>query len=134
DDGDLEGQFARGLHDAVGHIVAAGDAAEDIEQNCLHASVAGDDVQRVHDLLRIGAAADVEEVGGLAAVVLHQVHRRHREAGAVHAAANGALELDEREPRGARLYLGRRFGAGVTQGGDVGPAVQLVVVDDDLGI
>src|SRR2546426_5757338 len=37
---------------------------------------------------RVGAAADVEKVGGCAAVVLHQVHRRHREPCTVDAAAD----------------------------------------------
>ena len=69
----------------------------------LHARIGGDDAERVDDLLRIRRAADVEEVGRLAAVVLHEVHRRHREAGAVHDAADVAVELDEREVRVARL-------------------------------
>ena len=63
----------------------ARDAAEDVEQDRLHVRVGGDDAERVHDLLGIRRAADVEEVRRLAAVVLHEVHRRHREAGAVHA-------------------------------------------------
>ena len=49
------------------------------------------------DLLGVRRAADVEEVRGLAAVVLDQVHRRHREAGAVDHAADVAVELDVRE-------------------------------------
>ena len=40
------------------------------------------------------AAADVEEVGRLAAVELDDVHRRHREAGAVDHAADVAVERD----------------------------------------
>ena len=51
------------------------------------------------------------KLAGLAAVVLHQVHRRHREAGAVHDAADVAVELDEREVRVARVHLARRLRA-----------------------
>ena len=77
----------------------------------LHARVGGDDAERVDDLLGIRRAADVEEVRRLAAVVLHEVHRRHREAGAVHDAADVAVELDEREVRVARLDFARLLGA-----------------------
>src|SRR5690606_34029215 len=56
--------------DAVGDVVAAGDAAEDVEADHLHVRIGGDDAQRVHHLLRVRAAADVEEVRRLAAVEL----------------------------------------------------------------
>ena len=49
------------------------------------------------DLLGAGAAADIEEVGRLAAVELDRVHRRHRQTGAVDDAADVAVELDERD-------------------------------------
>ena len=97
DDRHLDLELAGGGDDAVGDVVGAGDAAEDVEEDRLHVRIGGDDLERVDDLLRVRAAADVEEVGRLAAVVLHQVHRRHREAGAVHHAADVAVELDERE-------------------------------------
>ena len=42
----------------------------------------------------VGAAADVEEVRRLAAVQLDDVHRAHRQAGAVDQAADVAVELD----------------------------------------
>ena len=86
-------------------------------------------LERVDDLLRIRRAADVEEVRRLAAVVLHEIHRRHREAGAVHDAADVAVELDEREVRVARLHFARLLGALVAQRGDLGMAIELVVVD-----
>src|SRR5690606_22111495 len=95
-----------GRDDAVGDVVAAGDAAEGVEADHLHVRVGGDDAQRVDDLLRVRAAADVEEVRRLAAVELDQVHRRHCEACAVHTRADVAIELDEREPRLACLDLG----------------------------
>jgi hypothetical protein len=42
---------------------------------------------------RRGAAADIEEVGRLAAVQLDDVHGRHRQAGAVDHAADVAVQL-----------------------------------------
>ena len=58
-----------------------------------------------------GAAADVEEVGRLAAVELDDVHGRHGEAGAVDHAADVAVERDVGEVvlRGLDL-LGVLFG------------------------
>ena len=41
-----------------------------------------------------GAAADIEEVGRLAAIELDDVHRRHGEARAIDHAADLAIELD----------------------------------------
>ena len=54
-----------------------------------------DQAHRRRDLVRLGAAADVEEVGGLAAGALDQVHRGHGQTGAVDHAADRAVELDE---------------------------------------
>src|SRR2546426_4652907 len=81
----------RGDH-ALGQPVAAQDAAEDVDEHRLHARIGGEDAERVLDLLRRGAAADVEEVRGRAAGELHDVHRRHGEAGAVDHAADVAVE------------------------------------------
>src|SRR5690606_15488888 len=57
-------QQLQGLHDAVGHRVAGGDAAEDVDEHRLDRRVAQDDLQAVGHHLGRGAAADVEEVGG----------------------------------------------------------------------
>ena len=50
-------------------------------------------------LVLVGAAADVEEVGGLAAVVLDQVHRAHRQPRAVDQAGDVAVEADVAQAR-----------------------------------
>src|SRR5207253_1756318 len=106
-----------GLDDAVRHVVAARDAAEDVEEDRAHAGVGGDDPERGHDLLGIRAAADVEKVGRLTAVVLDQVHRRHREPRAVDAAADGAVQLDEGQAGLAGRELRRRLSLRIAQRG-----------------
>ena len=79
---------------------------------------------RQHDLERLGhllgrrAAAHVEEVRGLAAVELDDVHRRHREPRAVHEAADVAVELDVVEIELRGLDLGRVFLVEVAQRDD----------------
>ncbi|VXB31501.1 Predicted hydrolase or acyltransferase (Modular protein) (fragment) [Curtobacterium sp. 8I-2] len=106
--------------DAVRDGVARGDAAEDVHEHALHLRVAEDDVEAVgHDLGR-GAAADVEEVGGLhAAVALtgvgDDVERRHDEPRAVADDADLAVELDVVQPVGLRLRLERVLAGGVLE-------------------
>ena len=80
------------------------------------------------------AAADVEEVGGLAALELDDVHGGHGEAGAVDHAADGAVELHVREPEPRGLHLGGLLLVEVAQRGDVGMAEQRVVLETDLGV
>jgi hypothetical protein len=85
--------FHRREH-AAGDHVALHDAAEDVDENALHLRVRGDDLEGRGDLLLRGAAAHIEEVRGLLAVELDDVEGRHGEAGAVHHAADGAIERD----------------------------------------
>src|SRR4051794_5924648 len=76
------------LDDAVGHRVAGGDAAEDVDEDALDVVVAEDDVQPGRHGLGRRAAADVEEVRGLHPAVLlagvgDDVEGRHDQARAV---------------------------------------------------
>src|SRR3712207_3459769 len=57
------------LDDAVGDLVAGGDAAEDVDEHRLDRRVAEHDLQAVGHHLGAGTAADVEEVGRLDAAV-----------------------------------------------------------------
>ncbi len=69
-----------GLDEPAGDLVAAGDAAEDVDEDGVDLRVREDEAHRRGHLVGPGAAADVEEVGRLAAGPLDEVHRRHREA------------------------------------------------------
>ena len=51
------------------------------------------DAEGLGHLLHVGPAADVEEIGRLAAVQLDQVHGAHGQAGPVDQAADIAVEL-----------------------------------------
>ena len=95
------------LDEATRDLVAAGDAAEDVDEDGLHGGVGEDEAHGLGDLVRAGAAADVEEVGRLAAGALDEVHRRHGQAGAVDHAADVAVEPDEAEAGRARRDVGR---------------------------
>src|SRR5690606_11858368 len=73
---------------AFGDDVAAHDAAEDVDQNSLHALVLEHDLEGFGDLFSRGAATDVQEVGRLAAEQLDGVHGRHGQTGAIDQAAD----------------------------------------------
>ena len=60
------------------------------------------DAEALEHLVLVGAAADVEEVGRLAAVVLDQVHRAHGQPGAVDQAGDVAVEADVAQAARAR--------------------------------
>ena len=101
----LDADFLHRLDDAFGDDVAAHDAAEDVDQHRAHLGVEQDDLEALRHGLRRGAAADVEEVGRRAAFQLDQVHRRHRQAGAVDHAADvaGRARRSSRWPHWPRL-------------------------------
>src|SRR5699024_9695153 len=60
----------QGADDAVGDLVAGGDPTEDVHEHGLHLLVTQDHVQAGGHHLGVGAAADVQEVGGLHPAVL----------------------------------------------------------------
>ena len=87
------------------------------------------------DLVGARAAAHVEEVRGAAAGELDDVHRGHRQAGAVHHAADAAaLELDVVEAVLRGLDLERLLLVEVAQLDQLRVAEQRVVVEVDLGV
>ena len=94
----------------------------------------GDDLERRRHLLLAGAAADVEEVRRRRAVELDDVHGRHREAGAVDHAADGAVERHVVEVVFRRLDLLLVLLGQVPERDNVRMAIKRVVVESDLGI
>ena len=82
----------------------------------------------------VGAAADVEEVGRFAAVILDDVHRAHRQAGPVDQTADVAGQADVTQARLRGPQLGGVFFRSVAQLLQVGMAEQGVVVEGDLGV
>ena len=124
-----------GLHHALRHPVAAVDAGEDVDQHRLAPSDrrAPGGTRCRHPLGR-GAAAHVEEVGRRAAGVLDHVHRGHGQAGAVHDAADLAVERHVVDPVLRRLRLARILLGVVAQLAHVGPAEQRVVVERHLAV
>eukprot|EP00760_Papus_ankaliazontas_P005597 PhM_4_TR12668/c0_g1_i1/m.74664 len=82
------------VHDALRDRIALHNAAEDVHEDALNLRVALNDLDGGRDLVGLGTAADVEEVRGAAAVQRDDVHRRHREPGAVDETADVAVEPD----------------------------------------
>ena len=122
------------LHDAARHLVAAGDAAEDVDQDRLHVRVVQDDAEGCQHLVGLGTAADVQEVGRLAAGELDEVHGGHRQAGPVDHAADVAVQLDEVDARLARRDLGWLLLVEVAHLLQLRVAEERRVVQRDLGV
>ena len=93
-----------------------------------------DDAEGLGDLVDVGAAAHIKKIGRLAAVVLHEIHRAHGEAGPVDQAADRAVELHIGEAGGGGPRLGRLFLRLVAKRGQIFVAKQRVVVERHLGI
>ena len=119
---------------AVGDLVAAGDAAEDVEQHRLDRVVGQQQIDGLLDLLGVRASARVEEVGGRAARLGDDVERRHHQAGAVAEDADVAVELDVLDALFLGAPLDRVFVLAVRQRLVLRMAVQRVAVERDLRV
>ena len=133
-DGDLEVESLGGVDETLGDVVAADDTTEDVDEDGRNLSVAGNELESLLDGGRGGTTTNVEEVGGLAAVELDDVHGGHGKTGTVDEAANVTIELDEVE-----VGLGGADLIGVLLGGvapleDVLLAELGVVVEPELGV
>jgi hypothetical protein len=130
----LQVQPPGGLDDPFGDLVAASDAAEDVEEDRDHLLVRGDHLERVHDRVGLRAAAGVEEVGGLAAGLGHHIECGHAEPGAVAEDPDVAVELHVGEALLLRHRLLRVLGGLVLEFGDLLVPEQGGVVDRRLRI
>ena len=105
-----------------------------LTSTALHLGIGHQDAKGLGHLLHVGPAADVEEIGRLAAVELDEVHRAHGQSGAVDQAADVAVELHEAQARLAGADLRRLFFGQVAERRQIGMAEQGVVVEAHLGV
>ena len=96
--------------------------------------VGGDHLERVDDRVGLGAAAGVEEVGGVAAGLGDDVEGGHAEPGAVAEDADVAVELDVGEALLLRHLLLRVLDRDVLELGEVLVAEERRVVDRHLRV
>ncbi len=132
--GHLDAEIAGRRDDTGGQRVAAQNAAEDIDEHGLHALVGEQNAEGVLHLIGIGAAADVEKVGGAAAGVFDDVHGGHGETRAVHHAGDVAIELDVVEAEFRGFHFERIFFVQIAELDEVFVAEEGVVVEVDLGV
>src|SRR5207302_990060 len=71
------------LNHAIGQHIDAQDAAKNVDQQRFYIFVTEQDFEGMANLLGVGSAADIEEVGRRAAGVLDDVHGGHGQACAV---------------------------------------------------
>ena len=133
DDGHIDvAHVAVGVHDALRYAVAADDAAKNVHQNRLHGWILEDDAECFLHTRRIGRSSHVEEVGGVTATQLDDVHGRHGQARAVDHAAHVAIQFDVVEARLIRFYFGGVLFGGVAHGRIIRVAVEGVAVQRHL--
>src|SRR5450759_2733485 len=84
-----------GLDQPRRHFVATRDTAKDVDQDGLDVGIVEDQLDGSTDRFVSGTASYVQEVGRLAAVMLHEVHRGHRQTGAIDHAADSAVQPNE---------------------------------------
>src|SRR5215204_2536444 len=116
------------------HLVAAGYAAEDVEEHAPDLFVGGDDIEGGRDLLGVGPAADVAEVRRLASGLGDDVERAHHEPCAVAEDADVAVELDVLQTNLLRPLLLRVCGLDVPQPAYFFVSVQAGVIHRDLRV
>src|SRR6202049_871067 len=97
---------ARG-DDAASDFVPSRDPAEHVDEDPAHLGVEQHHLERVAHALRVRTPTDVEKVSGLAAVLLDEVERVHRQTCAVTDAADVAIEVHVGEAALACLDLER---------------------------
>src|SRR5215208_8158148 len=105
DDGERDPCPLYGRQQSPRHLVAARYAAEDVEEHAPDLLVGGDDIEGGRDLLGVGPAADVAEVGRFAAGLGDDVQRAHHQPCPVAEDADVAVELDVLQPDLLRLFL-----------------------------
>ena len=98
DERDVGVELGERLDQAARDLVAARDAAEDVEEDRLDLRVGEHHLDGGRDRLGVRAAARVEEVRRLAARLRDDVERAHHEPGAVAEDADVAVELDVLQP------------------------------------
>src|SRR5206468_784544 len=74
--------------------IAIHDATKNVNENSFNVRVLQNDFEGGSNLLLAGAAAYVEEVSGLTAKMLDDIHGRHREPRAIDEARDVAVEFD----------------------------------------
>lgn len=86
--------LGRSVDDTLSDNIALHDSAENVDKNSLDPRVRGQNLERGSDLLCVGAATDIKEVGGHASLQLNYVHRRHCQTSTVHEAADVAFQTN----------------------------------------
>ena len=117
-----------------GEHVTAQNAAEDVDQHGFDVLVGHQNLERVANLLRVGAAAHIEKVRRRAARELDDVHRGHRQSGAIDHAADVAIEADVVERVLRRLDFERILFGKIAKIAHLGVAEQRVVVEIHLRV
>src|SRR5450759_110121 len=123
-----------GLDQPRRHFVATRDTAKDVDQDGLDVGIVEDQLDGTADRFVSGTAAHIQEVGRLAAVMLHEIHRGHRQTGAIDHAADSAVQPNEVDAELSGPGVRRILLVTVAEGLESGMAGQTGVVERDLRV
>src|SRR5258708_13999147 len=82
------------MDDPLGDDVTFHDPAEDIHQDRLHVLIRNEDLKRLCYLRFTRSASYIQEVSWFSSCVLDDIHRSHRQPGAVHETGDVTVQAD----------------------------------------
>ena len=124
----------RGIDNSLRNHVHFHDPAENVYQDRFHIFIRDQNFKRFGYLLFGRATANVEKVGRTAAVKFDDVHRRHRQAGAIHQTSNVSVEADVVQFMFRRLDFARIFLRNISHRGDLRMSIKRIVIEIEFCI
>ena len=83
-----------GLDDRASEVVTTKDTTENVHKDGFYFGIFVEEFESFGKLLAFGAAADIQEIGGLTTVELNDIHGGHGESGTVDEAADVTTDMD----------------------------------------
>lgn len=93
--GNLQVQRLDGVDETVSDSITTHNTAENVDKDGRDLGVAGDQLESLLNGRGSSTTTNIQEVGGLAAIQLDDVHSSHGKTGAVNEAADITIQLDE---------------------------------------
>lgn len=90
--GHVQIQILGGGDDTLGNDITTHNTTEDVDQNAKHLRIGSDDLEGGLDRLGSGTTTDIQEIGRFTAIQLNDIHGGHGQTGAVHHAADSAIQ------------------------------------------
>jgi len=84
--------YLGGLDDTLCQFVAFQNASENVDQQGFDFRMLVQNLESGSNLVHAGSSSDIQEIGGLASVLLNNVHSSHSQSRTIHHAANISIQ------------------------------------------